>query len=284
MKLTKDQIKEISNCSEDFSYFCEKYIKIDKDSNKVPFKLYPYQLRLYEHLEDNRLSIFSKFRQGGFTTELAIYCLWRCLFGLDQKVLWLSQQDRSLVDVCDRIIKGAIEDLPDWMTGNVIKMLNSHQKSFPETGSIMRFSTPDLHSGMNFNLLVIDEASFISDMDKHWKSIWPILSTGGRAIVYSTVNYDNDWFWTTMEDAVFNLNSFSVYQSRYWERPEYCDVNWEKSTKKHLGQKMWDVEYEQKPMYKTPSKSSNSKTPQKKLWRSIWDEWDSSSGLAEDSF
>src|SRR5947208_715269 len=99
----------------------------------IPFELFPYQVRLYDHLEDNRFTIFSKFRQGGFSTELAIYGLWKCLFRLDQSVLWLAKTDREATHVCDSIVKRALEYMPDWMKGSVMKMISSHEKKFPET-------------------------------------------------------------------------------------------------------------------------------------------------------
>jgi len=283
-KLTREQSEEIAKCAADFPYFCEQYVKIyvTKGANTEiqPFKLHPYQVRLYEHVEDNRFSIFSKFRQGGFTTELAIYGLWKCLFRLDQRVLWLSQSDRASQDVCDRIVKRVIDHLPEWMKGNVMKMTNSHQKSFPDTDSAMQFYTPEAACGKSVSLLIVDEASFIKDMTKHWKAMWPCLSTGGSAIVLSTPNYDDDWFWQTMEDAALKLNSFAIYRCNYKERPEHCDPQWEMDAKNNLGQKGWEVEYEQKPMERVQIEKTSRK-PSKKLWRSIWDEWDSSSSLDE---
>lgn len=285
-RLTREQSEEIAKCAADFPYFCEHYIKINvitgSNTETQSFKLHPYQVRLHEHIENNRFSIFSKFRQGGFTTELAIYGLWKCLFRLDQRVLWLSQSDRTSQDVCNGIVKRAISHLPEWMKGNVMKMTNSNQKSFPETDSSMQFHTPGAMYGKSGSLLIIDEASFINDMNKHWKAIWPCLSTGGSVIVLSTVNYDDDWFWQTMEDAALKLNSFSIYRCNYKERPEHCDPQWEMDAKNNLGQKAWEVEYEQKPMERVQIEEASRK-PSKKLWRTIWDEWSCSSSLDVES-
>lgn len=285
-KLTREQSEEIAKCAADFPYFCESYVKVyvtnTTGTETLPFKLHPYQKRLYEHVEDNRFSIFSKFRQGGFTTELAIYGLWKCLFRLDQRVLWMTKSDRDSQYVCNQIVKRAIEHLPNWMTGNVMKMTNSHQKSFPETDSAMYFYTPEAACGKSATLLIVDEASFIKDMDKHWKAMWPIVSTGGSAIVFSTVNSDADWFWQTIENAALKLNQFAIYRCNYKERPEHCDPQWEIDAKNSLGQIGWEVEYEQKPAESILIQKPSVK-PSKKLWRSIWDEWDSSSGLVDES-
>lgn len=275
-KLTSEQQDEISRCAVDFPYFCEEYVKIcvqkgSQNSEIVPFKLHPYQVRLYEHLEDNRFTIFSKFRQGGFTTELAIYGLWKCLFRLDQKVLWLAKTDREAVEACDRIVKRALEYMPDWMKGSVMKMINSHQKSFPETDSNMFFGTPEAACGKAISLLIIDEATHIKDMQHHWQALYPTLSTGGNCVVLSTPHKDDEWFWNTLEDASLKLNKFSVYKCHYKERPEHCDSQWEVETKSNLGCD-WEVEYEQKVIETMQPKVQ--KASKKKIWRSIWDEWE----------
>lgn len=294
-KLDKNQSQEISRCASDFSYFCEKYVNLKLNTKTIagvknpsvsPFKLHPYQVRLYEHLENNRATIFSKFRQGGFTTQLAIYGLWKCLFQLDQNVLWISSKDHQACDVCDLIVRTVIENLPGWMCGNVGKMTNSHQKCFMDTDSDMKFCTPESSLGRRATLLIIDEASFIKNMDQHWRALYPILGKGmrGQLVICSTVNYEDDWFWQTRENAILYLNSFSVYRCDYKERPEFCDYQWELEVKKNIGQSNWEIEYEQKPIeIEDESLNKPSNKPSKGLWRSIYDEWDSSANLDQGS-
>jgi len=293
-RLTKEQQEEIARCAADFPYFCKEYVKIylpqgvnpppgsSLSSAIIPFELFAYQKRLYEHLEDNRYTIFSKFRQGGFSTEVAIYCLWRCLFRLDQNILWLAKADREAMYVCDSIIKRALEYMPDWMKGNVMKMVSSHEKKFPETDSSMFFGTPEAACGKSVSLLVIDEASFIQNMDSHWKAMWPCLSTGGNAVVMSTPNMDTDWFWNTLEDAQLKLNKFKVYQCHYQENPLYCDAVWEQEMRSNLGPIGWEREFEQK-VSESMQKVKASKKASKKLWRSIYDEWEGSLGVGGES-
>lgn len=294
-KLTRDQQEEISRCATDFSYFCEQYVKIyvalghtnpppgsSTNTAIIPFKLWPYQVRLYEHLEDNRFTIFSKFRQGGFSTEVAIYCLWKCLFRLDQRILWLAKTDREAVYMCDSVVKRALEYMPEWMTGNVMKMISSHEKKFTDTDSSMFFGTPQAACGKAISLLVVDEASFIQNMDSHWKAMWPCLSTGGNAVVMSSVNSDVDWFYNTLEDARLKLNNFVEYKNHYQERPDFCDPKWEQDMRGNLGSTGWQVEYEQIPA-ESVEKAVAAKKESKKLWRSIFDEWDGSQGIVEGS-
>ena len=269
-KLTNSQTEEISRCAVDFPYFCKNYIKLDS-LGTCPFLLRPYQVELYDHIEDNRFSIFSKFRRGGFTTELAIYGLWISLFRLDQRILWISNSDFISKEVCDKIVKRAIQHIPDWMRGNVMKMTNSRQKSFPDTDSEMYFSSFNTSFKRTVNLLVVDEASFIKDMDNHWKCIYPCLSNGGRAIVFSNPRFDNDWFWNTLQDSHLKLNSFVPYSCHYKDNPEFNN-EWEIECRKTCGKGLWELEYEQIPMLSILPEAIVK--PLNRQWRSILDEWD----------
>jgi hypothetical protein len=280
MKLTKQQQDEITRCAVDFPYFCKEYVKVlvpygSSNTGIIPFELHPYQVRLYEHMEDNRFSIFSKFRQGGFTSEVAIYGLWKSLFRLDQSILWISKTDREAIEV-SRIVKRAIEYMPDWMKGGVMKMSNDHEKSFTDTGSRMFFGAPQAARSKAATLLVIDEASFIKDMDQHWKAIYPVISTGGNCVVMSTVNQDTDWFWLTLEDAILDNNQFEVYRCHYKDRPEFCDPKWEAGMRNQLGSSGWETEMMQQPLVTVQAAANKKKSPG--LWRSIWDDWESSNG------
>lgn len=286
MKLTKEHSEEITKCAEDFSYFCKNYVKIyDWKNKEVSFKLYPYQERLYDHVESNDFSIFSKFRQGGFTTELAIYGLWKCLFGLDQSVLFFCKTEREAADICNYIVKRAITHLPEWLVGNVMKMTSSYEKSFPDTNSKIAFMTPHAACGRSSSLLIIDEASLIKDIRRDWASIWPGISTG-KCIISSTANYYNDWFWEMLEDALFGLNKFKVFINSYKEHPEYCKPEWEAEMKNNVGLNGWRTGYEQKPIDQSTVNQPEIvvKKGSKKQWRSIWDEWEpNSSGLDQGS-
>lgn len=275
-KPNHEQEQEIYRCATDFPYFCEAYVKVIRyrggNSEVVPFLLYPYQEDYYDHVESNRFTILSKFRQGGFTTLAAIYGLWRCLFRCDQRILWFAKSDREATTVCEDIVKRALTYMPDWMTGNVLKMSNSHRKEFPETGSRMSFMTAEPACGQAMSLLIVDEASYIPDMDKHWRAIWPVLSTGGSCIVQSTANCTEDWFWETLTDAKLKLNKWSVYGCQYTDHPEYADAQWQATMKQQLGPKGWDVEMEQHAYDLTHQQEPVKKTPQR-VWRSIYDDW-----------
>jgi hypothetical protein len=63
---TQAEIKEYAKCMKSPSYFTEKYVKIiSLDKGLVPFKLYPYQKKMFKQFQDERFNIVLACRQSG---------------------------------------------------------------------------------------------------------------------------------------------------------------------------------------------------------------------------
>jgi len=280
-KLTDQQSSELVKCATDFTYFCEQYITLKSFQHgvvsQVPFQLYPFQKKLFEHWEENQFSINSKYRCGGFTTLAVIYGLWKCLFHIDQQVMYLAKSDRSAIEDGGQIVETALAFLPEWMKG--LSMKNNHMKKF-DTGSIMKFCTPHSACGQAMGLLIVDEASFIKDIEWHWQAMWPILSTG-RCIVQSTPNLDDDWFWERLIDARAGVGIFKEFKCHYTDKLEFARAAWETEMKANLGLSGWNCEVLQIP--KKSQQPEIIQPPQPKKWRNIFDDWQSSYTNAEAS-
>jgi hypothetical protein len=234
----EQQQKEMLKCALSFSYFCHKFVKITHPKKGLlPFILYKYQKRVVQDYESNRFCILSKFRQGGLTTVTVIWSLWRCLFKLDETIMILSKSDREAI-AAGEIVKRALEELPKWMRPDMSKN-NDHQKLFSDTGCKMFFYTPEAARGRSITYLILDEAAFIPQMEKHWKAMFPTISTGGHCICISTVNGVGNWYYDTFKDAEKEQNDFHVIELDYWEHPEYNDPDWVRATRAQLGEKGW---------------------------------------------
>lgn len=243
--ISTSEMNEIAHCANDFKYFCDNYVFLKSHHNEIKrFHLYSHQLRLFEHLEKHNNTILSKFRKGGFTTLLVAYSLWKCLFQLDQNVIWVVSNSSHGKEICTDILKKMIDFVPIWMKGNVTKMMNHWEKRFPETGGYIKFISPNDITSTNVSLMIIDEASFINDIKKYWSSLFPMVS--GKCVVLSTVRYDDDWFWDMLIDSKLKLNSFSCFKSHYEEHPLY-DKEWEKNIKSIIGDIGFNIEYGQIP-------------------------------------
>jgi len=231
------QRKEIIKCYNSFAYFCHKYVKIlHPMDGLIPFVLYNYQRKVIQEYEDHRFNIISKFRQGGLTTVTLLWGMWRCMFQLDQQIMILGRTDRDATDI-GMMVDRSIENFPEWLKPKKDGKWNDHMKMFTDTGSALKFHSPEAARGKSVTFLIVDEAAFIDDMDKHWKAMWPILSTGGGCTLVSTVNGLGNWYEQTYHEAQEKQNRFNVIDLDYWEHPDYNDDEWVKEQKAQLGEK-----------------------------------------------
>jgi hypothetical protein len=240
---TNRQKQEIIKCANDFYYFCAKYAKINHPLHGViNFIPYIYQKRVIECYGTHRFNILSKFRQGGLTTVSVIWALWKCLFKPGQRIMLVSKTDREAI-AAGAMAKTAVEYLPSWLKPETDKF-NEHEKQFKETDSVLWSYTAEAARGKSITVLIIDEAAFIPDMHRHWKSLYPVVSTGGSCQVISTVNGLGNWYEEWYHDAEAGKNPFNVIELDYWEHPLYNDPKWIKDTREILGDKGWAQEIE----------------------------------------
>lgn len=237
------QNDEYDKCARSFPYFATKYIKIlHPKKGLVPFILYKYQRDVIEEYNKHRFNIIRKFRQGGLTTVTELWGLWRCLFRLDQQILFLSKTDSEAI-TAGEIVNTAAKELPKWMfTTKSDGKWNDHKKEFPETGGKMHFGTPERARGLAITYLILDEAAFIPDMERYWKAMYPTLSTGGNCIVVSTVNGLGNWYSDIYHAAKDKANDFNIIDLKYEQHPDYHNDKWVREQKAQLGIKGWQQE------------------------------------------
>lgn len=237
------QIQELIRCTNDFWYFCVKYVKINHPVfGTIRFMPYIYQNRVIECYNDHRFNILSKFRQGGLTTVSVLWALWKCMFGSGQRIMIVSKTDREAIAAGD-MAKTAVEYLPSWLKPETDKF-NEHEKQFKTTNSVLWCYTIEACRGKSISILIIDEAAFIPDMKDEWKAIYPVISTGGRCAAISTVNGLGNWYEETYHEAESGKGPFNIINIDYWEHPLYNDPKWIEETKSVLQEDGWAQEVE----------------------------------------
>ncbi len=258
----QELLQEFKKCATDPVHFVSKYIKVTHPvRGLVPFKLYPFQERIISELEDNRFNILRKFRQAGCTTIAAAYSLWMIIFQKHKSVVILSKGDAESTEVLDRI-KLMYDELPEFLKPGIIED-NKHTLKL-KTNSIIKSRPSGKQSGRSLagSFLIIDEAAFIENIDTIWAAVYPIISTGGRAFVLSTVNGIGNWYHEVYQNSLIGENSFNAIDIRWQEHPEYSftegfedlyaemaekglDIHkWEQTTKANMPTKQWLQEYE----------------------------------------
>jgi hypothetical protein len=255
-------ITEFKRCKEDPVYFISNYIKVTHPvRGLVLFKLYPFQVDIINSLQDNRFNILRKFRQAGCTTISAAYSLWMAVFEKHKSIVILSKGDSESTEVLDRI-KIMYEELPVFLKPKIVED-NKHTLKL-DTGSVIKSRPSGKQSGRSLagSFLIIDEAAFIENIDTIWAAVYPIISTGGRAFVLSTVNGVGNWYHKVYEDSLNQRNAFNCININWEQHPEYkrqegfahlyeemetkgLDVDkWEVTTKANMPVKQWLQEYE----------------------------------------
>lgn len=120
--------------------------------------------------------------------------------------------------------------------------------NFPNEGSVMFFTGERLDNlrGRKFNLVVIDEASFIPNLESGWlNSIRPTLTDyKGRALFLSTPKGKNYFYYLFMKSGETDWQSFkfTTYDNPYIDRTEVDDARLQ------LPQAVFEQEYMANPM------------------------------------
>lgn len=218
MALTKkEQVDEILKCGEDPIYFIKKYLYIQHPvKGRLPFELYPFQEECVESFLDYKFNIVLKSRQLGLSTTTSAYCLWMALFRRDQNILIMATK-LEVGKFMIQKIRTAFKMLPAWML-SLLELTVPDSESvkyigFTNGSKITAIPTSgDAGRGEAVSLLIVDEASHIDDLKELWLGLFPTLSTGGRAIVFSTPSGKNFFYEMWMGAETGELEEGKVGQ------------------------------------------------------------------------
>ena len=95
---TKEEVIEYQKCMKDPSYFARTYVKIiSLDEGLVPFNLYDYQEKMFEHFNDNRFSIVLACRQSGKSISSVVYLLWYACFHPEKNIAILANKEAGMI-------------------------------------------------------------------------------------------------------------------------------------------------------------------------------------------
>jgi hypothetical protein len=214
---------------------------------------YSYQERLIETYHNYRFSISLMPRQSGKSTSAAGYLLWYAMFVPDSAILIAAHKYTGSQEIMQRI-RYAYENCPDHIKAGVTTY-NKGSLDF-ENGSriVSATTTENTGRGMSITLLYLDEFAFVrpSIAKEFWTAITPTLATGGKAIITSTPNSDEDQFayiWkgaNKTEDEFGNqtelgVNGFKAYRA-YWHEQPGRDQVWADQIKAQLGEDRFNRE------------------------------------------
>jgi len=254
---TQKQLEDFIKCCDPktgYLYFMDNFFYIQHPTKgSMVYHPWAYQERLIHTYHNYRFSISLMPRQSGKSTSAAGYLLWYAMFNPDSTILIAAHKYTGAQEIMQRI-RYAYENCPDYIKAGVTTY-NKGSLDF-ENGSriVSATTTENTGRGMSITLLYLDEFAFVRPTiaEQFWTSITPTLSTGGKAIITSTPNSDEDQFaliWkgaNKTEDSYGNqtelgVNGFKAYRA-YWHEQPGRDDKWAEGMRAQLGEDRFNRE------------------------------------------
>lgn len=259
MSYTEQQILEIAKCADPVTgprYFMSNYFYIQHPvKGSIQYRPFEYQERLIDSYHGYRYSISLMPRQTGKSTSAAGYLLWYAMFVPDSTILVAAHKYIGAQEIMQRV-RYAYENCPDFIRAGVTSY-NKGSLDF-ENGSriVSQTTTENTGRGMSISLLYCDEFAFVRPniASEFWTAITPTLATGGKCIITSTPNSDEDQFaliWRGANNTFdeygneteLGKNGFKAFRSDWREHPDR-DQKWADEMRAQLGDERFRREME----------------------------------------
>tara|TARA_R110000772_G_scaffold50546_3_gene116233 strand:+ start:5369 stop:6976 length:1608 start_codon:yes stop_codon:yes gene_type:complete len=241
---TKEQVLEYKKCMASPSYFAETYVKvISLDRGLVPFNLYPYQKRMFEHFNNNRFNIVLACRQSGKSISSVAYILWYACFHAEKVIAVLANKGATSREMLGRITL-MLENLPFFLQPGC-KTLNKGSIDFSNNSRIIAASTSGSSiRGMSVNLLYLDEFAFVERASEFYTSTYPVVSAGKdtKVIITSTANGIGNVFHKIWEGANQGVNEYVPFRVDWHDVPGR-DEKWKAETIANTSVLQFDQEF-----------------------------------------
>ena len=260
---TQNQLLEFARCADPKTgakYFLSNFFYIQHPTRgRLMYSPFDYQDELIDIYHGYRFSINLLGRQMGKTTTAAGYLLWYAMFVPDSTILIAAHKYTGAQEIMQRI-RYAYELCPNHIRAGVTSY-NKGSIDFENGSRIVSTTTTETTGrGMSITLLYCDEFAFVRNTiaREFWTSISPTLATGGKAIITSTPNSDEDQFWllwtgaNKTEDEFGNKtelgqNGFKGYMAKWDRHPDRGDA-WATQERASIGEERFKREHECEPI------------------------------------
>jgi len=258
-KFTEKDIEDLAACMDPINgphYFLEHFFYIQHPiKGKLLYEPYEYQKRLIDSYHNNRFNVNLLPRQTGKTTTAAGYLLWFAMFVPDSTILVAAHKHTGAQEIMTRI-RYAYELCPDHIRCGS-NSYNKQSLEFDNGSRIMAQTTTETTGrGLSLSLLYADEFAFVPPniASEFWTSISPTLSTGGKAIITSTPNSDEDQFAQIWKEANYRFdeygneqplgrNGFFPFRAFWHEHPDRNE-EWAETERSRIGEERFRREHD----------------------------------------
>lgn len=259
-RYTLEEVKHLEACMDPVTgplYFAKNFIRIQHPTRgAIKFEPYEYQERLIVSYHDNKQCIAMLPRQMGKTTCAVAYLLWYTMFVPDCQVLIAAHKYEGAKDIMDRYRFG-YENLPDFVRAGVYSY-NRNTIEYDNGARIQATTTTEnTGRGKSLSLIYCDEFAFVQPPEKakeFWTALSPTLATGGKCIITSTPNSDEDQFALIWKEAnkrfdefgneqALGANGFRSYFAHWNEHPDR-DEAWAATERAKIGSERFRREFD----------------------------------------
>jgi hypothetical protein len=258
-KWTEQDIENLMKCQDPAlgpDFFIRNFFYIQHPTKgKIKYEPFNYQTDLLESYHGHRFSVNMLGRQMGKTTTAVGYLLWYAMFVPNSTILIAAHKYTGAQEIMQRL-RYAYELCPDMIRCGATSY-NKQSIEFDNGSRIMAQTTTETTGrGLSISLLYCDEFAYVAPniATEFWTSIAPTLSTGGKAIITSTPNSDEDQFALIWNEAnkkfdefgneqELGRNGFYPYMAVWHEHPDRDDV-WANEMRSQLGQERFEREHE----------------------------------------
>jgi len=258
-KWTEADLENLIKCQDPItgpSFFLKNYFNIQHPTKgQIRYDAFDYQDQLLDSYHTHRFSVNMLGRQMGKTTTAVGYLLWYAMFVSNSTILIAAHKYTGAQEIMQRL-RYAYETCPDWIRAGVTSY-NKQSIEFDNGSRIMAQTTTETTGrGMSVSLLYCDEFAYVEPniATEFWTSIAPTLSTGGKAIITSTPNSDEDQFALIWNEAnkrfdehgnttELGKNGFYPYMAVWNQHPDR-DEEWANEMRSQLGSERFEREHE----------------------------------------
>lgn len=259
VKYTKEQVDELRKCMDPVTgpmYFMNNFIYVQHTKRgRIKYVPYEFQKGLIDCYHNYIKSIALCSRQSGKSTVAAGYLLWYAMFNSDASILIASYKFSSAEDIMNRV-RFAYESIPDHIRAGA-KAYNKRSMEFDNGSRIVATTTTEnTGRGMSLSLIYLDEMAFIAPgiAKDLWTSLSPTLSSGGKCIITSTPNTDEDqfaelWFGANKmvdnngNETMVGTNGFRPFKATWesvpertqqWADQQLAELGMERFSREHM--------------------------------------------------
>jgi len=258
-RYTEQDIEDLMKCQDLVTgphHFLDNFFYIQHPvKGKLRYEAFEYQRRLIDSYHQHRFNVNLLPRQTGKTTTAAGYLLWYAMFMPDSTILIAAHKYTGAQEIMNRI-RYAYELCPDHIRCGVTSY-NKQSIEFDNGSRIVAQTTTETTGrGMSLSMLYADEFAFVAPniASEFWTSISPTLATGGKAIITSTPNSDEDQFAQIWHEAnkrfdefgneqATGKNGFFPFKAHWTEHPER-DEKWAEIERSRIGEERFRREHE----------------------------------------